>query len=409
MEIIRVANLRKLHKLFIYLLIIFLPSQLAFHYQFKSLLSLGLRVDYLMARFYFTDLLVLAILIISFLLFKKEKKTFNFKKILPITILALWGLVQMFWVKLDGTHLFYLGKFAIYGLLVLSFFNKKINKNILIKILSWQLVFLAIFSLIQFLTGSYIGGIFYWIGERNVNIGTPGVAIEQMFGQLRLRPYASFSHPNSLSGYVLLVVMWLVLKLQVFSNNKKLGILAIFSALIIILLGFSQLVWVGTMMLATYLFLQRKNYLNKKTLQILTLLSILFSLISPFLLNLIKAENESILIRNQLFQNNLSLILPKSLYGVGWFGSIGESAKQINFNSLQPIHNSLWLIILSTGLIPIAVFTRQIIIYLKKLDKNSLFLIITLLALGSFDHYLISQQQTLLLSILIFSINKYES
>ena len=51
----------------------------------------------------------------------------------------------------------------------------------------------------------------WWIfGERSFSLATPNIAAIDLWGQKFLRPYATFSHPNALAGWLLLAgfILW---------------------------------------------------------------------------------------------------------------------------------------------------------------------------------------------------------
>ena len=105
------------------------------------------------------------------------------------------------------------------------------TKNDLQKIINFLLigaVFQSLLAIFQFFKQASIGGIFWWLGERTFNITTPGIAktaLRNPFNgsqRLFLRPYGTFSHPNSLAGH-LLVVLILTLGLTKTQKNKRLN------------------------------------------------------------------------------------------------------------------------------------------------------------------------------------------
>ncbi|MBI2593974.1 hypothetical protein HYW44_05025, partial [Candidatus Daviesbacteria bacterium] len=59
----------------------------------------------------------------------------------------------------------------------------------------------CLLGIFQFLTGRALG---LWIlGERNFNVSTPLISKFNFYDRVFLRPYATFSHPNLLSGFLL--------------------------------------------------------------------------------------------------------------------------------------------------------------------------------------------------------------
>ena len=86
------------------------------------------------------------------------------------------------------------------------------------------IVFLAVW---QFIAQTSIEGWWYWLGERQLDLSGLGIAKVTHQGRLLLRPYATFSHPNVLAGFLigcLPLYLWLkdklVLKLSTINRTR---------------------------------------------------------------------------------------------------------------------------------------------------------------------------------------------
>ena len=67
----------------------------------------------------------------------------------------------------------------------------------------------SLLGLAQVINGGSLGGIWYWIGERRFSFSSIGIAQMSLWGEGMLRAYGSFSHPNSLAGFLLIIwVYW---------------------------------------------------------------------------------------------------------------------------------------------------------------------------------------------------------
>ena len=202
-------------KALLYLLFFFLPTQLGKHFWFDWSYKLGMRVDYLSPTVYLTDIFIFLIIVLFFF----ENSTPGVKEKSPPQ--GWWGkLVTGGWLLAAGCWwlvavgenpwllIYNLGRLGILGLLgyVIAKTFKKEDFPQIIKVLNWALilqVFLAGYQVIVEKSADL------WIlGERSFSIGTPGIArFTAPGGSLLLRGYGTFSHPNVLGGFCLLMLV----------------------------------------------------------------------------------------------------------------------------------------------------------------------------------------------------------
>jgi hypothetical protein len=395
-------------KIIYYLIVVFLPTQLSKHFWLPANLINGLRVDYLSISVYFTDLLILVFLILLSLKngwFKTWGKPFS-------NFFLLWTLLQLLWVPLVATQIFVSIKIFLFLIFTQNLTNLDLvkNKNIL-KIFSLQLLLLCLLVVGQLLRGGSINGPFYFLGERHYNASTPFIAKENISHFLFLRPYATFSHPNTLAGYVVLVFWWIFYFFK--THNKKEYIYkssGLISGLVIILLSFSHSALL-TMFAGLLIYIGAVFIKKLDVYKIITSIICILSLISPIImLKLDFLSFQSVSARNILFNTALKKGVISIFFGGGWYADIVNLANNhINIDGrfwIQPVHNSWWFLIFSFGILPLLAFC---VLFRKKvrfsfLNNNPHCLIILLiLILGSFDHYWITQQQTLILLCLYVS------
>ena len=232
-----------------------------------------------------------------------------------------------------------------------------------------------------------------------------------MGNHLLLRPYATFSHPNSLAGFLLVSLLLLWGARESF-KNKGFFKLALFFLGLTLFLTFSFAAYLGAG-LALIIFLKKKW--PKKGLVLGILLYIIVVLLS------IKAglvEQKSLNERLVLAQNALALIKKRPLFGVGLGNFIPAQAEMLPFvrqdvNLLQPVHNIYLLIASETGLIGLLVFiTMAVKIFLGVCNTplhHRAYAIrpyILIIFLGLFDHYWLTLSQNfLLLAVVLGFIN----
>lgn len=183
------------NRLFLFLFILFLPTQFGKHFFFSFSYLSGVRVDYLAPTLYLTDIIICLLLLLNP---KTVFKFFNNNKLLFfLGFLAVNVILSASWLL------------ALYGtvklvelLIVFSVIKsaKKIDRLVLVAFTLGALVEVFLVSA-ELITKHSVQGIFYFFGERSFSLSTLGVAKASFFGQQILRPYATFSHPNSLSGF----------------------------------------------------------------------------------------------------------------------------------------------------------------------------------------------------------------
>ncbi|MBU0619281.1 hypothetical protein KKD62_03540 [Patescibacteria group bacterium] len=244
-------------KLLIQLLILLLPSQLSKHFWPEFAFIYGRRIDYLAPTLYLSDILVLVILLVYF--FKQKKSTL-------LTVSGGFSLVGIpFKLTFAGTVYCLLNIFlslqpwlAFYGwlriLVLLGLFIVLKNYNYLLRairdMLPVALFYSSIIALVQFIKQASIGGWFYWLGERQLVLGLPGIARELVGTQVVLPAYATFSHPNSLAGFLLLGSLILA---QI--NLSFLTLMVFVAALIALVITFSYTAFCGLCLALLFLIL----------------------------------------------------------------------------------------------------------------------------------------------------------
>lgn len=302
---------------------------------------------------------------------------------------------------------------------------KAFNKTILFFTFLTGIIFESMLSLFQYLNQGSIGGIFYFFGERAFNAQTPGIANASINGQLILRPYATFSHPNVLAGFLLVATLYLFL---LFKNSTKKYLLAgtALGAMVLFLTLsrtaiFLWIIYVGFLFGIPLVKKYKNRFSNRKLLvgviAILILVASSYSILqdSIFLqrFSLTKLSDESLVQREQLINQSLDMIKKNPVFGVGinnFFNNLNFSNAQLKTTLVQPVHNIFLLVFSETGVIGFCFF-----IYLfykasksaiskpaQKISKYLLLLMFSIIFLGFFDHYFLTIQQGQILLSIIF-------
>jgi len=369
-------------KVFIYLLLFLLPTQLGKHFWFDFSYKLGQRVDYLSPTIYFTDLLIFLILIVYVI----KKRNFQPKagqplaekiKNLPIFLIIITSFF-LYWILvikenpyLLSYNLIKLIEFVLLGYIIARTFKKTDFPHI-IKVLNLSLAIQVFLALYQVIVEKSAG--LWIIGERQFSISTPGIAkFVALGGHQLLRGYGTFPHPNVLAGFCLLLLV---------ANRKNL--IGSFLALLGILLSFSLLAWGLALVFLAYRYLR-----SPKLLMILPLLLVFF-------------RGESVSRRIALLSIAWELFKKSPIFGVG-LGNFIPSMPNQAFDKIyfwQPVHNIFVLVAAETGIIGLF-----LLIYLVwKFFPRSKILVgwwLVILITGLFDHYWLTLQQGRLMLVLV--------
>ncbi len=388
---------KKINLILIYLILFLLPTQLGWHYFDKNLFVRGLRLDYLSYVVYLQDLLILLLLGINI-----RQINFKFHKILWF-FLYFFALIFLIRMPINEIYfnLFYLFKLIIYYYFIKIIIETTLNKKILLYIFILQLFFIFGFVLLQVIFQHSIGGWLYYLGERNISINTINSAREIILGKIYLRPYATFSHPNTLAGYIVLLSIFLF---EQFKLDKKVFFLILFFSISIILLSFSHLAIFSMFFYLILRFFIKKNIISHLKLKYL----LIFIILSPSLLILLQKlqifNSESLLIRNQIFvnfmkNNKLAIVFGGGFSGYWqqWFNLIN---KNLDIKLLQPVHNSLYHLLSIFGVLGLGLVAWALNNFYV---KNNYFLLILSFFIA-FDHFLITQIQTFLLILILTSL-----
>ncbi|MDD3679570.1 MAG: O-antigen ligase family protein [Candidatus Shapirobacteria bacterium] len=402
------VSLKKIELFLAGLFFLFLPTQLAYFFWPDWSYFWGIKIDFLSPAIFWTDIVFIFLWLFWFLriIFFSPKPSFklttNCLFWLPILITGglflanIWLSAQPF---LTGYRL--LRWFQFSWLVV--YFKKNFSSNLL-KPLFFSLLLISFLAWGQFLGQRSCQGFFWWLGERFFNQSTLGIAKMSLFGRLFVRPMATFSHPNSLAGFVLLsvIIFWF------FKENLKKSLGAIFYlglAIIstVLVIAFSGAVWLALIFgLWFFLIIRTKEIYWKIAL---IFLSGLFAL-GIYYFGLV--ESWSVLERLLLIKNAWRLIIDRPLFGWG-LGNFIPAQGQIffsrgSFNFYQPVHNLFLLVTVEAGVLGLGIGLYWLTRLLTKINNYWRAAVLLIIFLGLFDHYWLTLQQNFLLLALVTAI-----
>lgn len=382
-----------------FLVILSLPTQIGKHFWPSFSYIFSLKIDYLSPTIYFWDLLLL----ISFTLFLLTNHRLKLK---PLFILAFFLITQALFFNASSplVSLVRLEQFLLAGMFAIYLINRGFNNSkYLISLgLALGVVLESLISFGEFFKGGSLG---LWIlGERTFSLSTLSIANFNWYGQILLRPYATFPHPNLLGAFIVIaltVLFFVPLK----SKNHFVASLGFIAGT----LSFSKSV-------IFLLFFQLLYILRRK----LKFFLIFIILLSPFVYirfnSALNFDVLSITRREELAQIAISQFLSQPLLGVGLNNFILSASSDLISGPnrfLQPVHNIFLLTLAETGLVGLGGFLLFLSYPLWSLKKvkdaktiffvSSLFFII--IFLGMFDHYFLTLPQGIRLLFLVWGLS----
>lgn len=384
------------------LLVFLLPSQLGFHFWPEWALLYGIRIDYFAPTIFLTDVLIAFFILLNHKYFQRVPK-----------MKVVWLLFIFFFINIFVAHsreVALLGWITLFKFLALAFLinEKKVKlKEWFLVPLAYSLVFFSLINIVQFSLQKSIGGLFYFLGERAININTVGISKVTIYGGEYLRSYGTFSHPNSLAGFFLIGLACVL-----FSDFPKklmtLKWLAMGGSLISIFLSFSLSGYFGVLVLPVLYYLSKRGVKLARFYRTLVIIAVGVSLVlSVVSTNFLSAFNfeKSIKERLLLAEGARRMVSESPVFGVGFRNFIYANTKEgfVAPSLFQPVHNIFLLITSEAGMVGLL-----LVLYIflnikkqKKVDAGLLVGIFLIIFTGLFDHYWLTLQQNQLLFALI--------
>jgi len=403
----------------LFLFLFSLPLQFGKHFWISDSFIYGLRIDYLSPTFYLQDILIF-VLFLGFLLknfrsliiFLSSKKIWVFFYLLAVVFNIRFSFRPWisFFSWLRATEYLFLG--------IIIYKKAERALSFLLRILPLTIVLESFLGFVQVFKSFSVGGAFWFLGERTFNILTPGIARFDLMGRVFLRPYGTFSHPNSLAGFILVSIV-LVL------GKRRLSFWDKFSVLLgaaLIMLSFSQAAWAALFILGlgALVFGLARSFFKRSSYPFLFYFFLFLLPMLLFLFFLTPASLDSFLIRRNLAVFSWKLFWNNFLIGVGLNNFIIKLSEG-NFNWgwlfwLQPVHNIFLLAGSEVGLMGFLALIIFFILAIKRLlfyyflqrenfYINLLLAIFIIIFTGFFDHYWFTLVQNQLLLTIILSLS----
>lgn len=374
----------------VFFFIFLLPTQLGKHFFFPFSYLSGVRVDYLAPTVYIIDI------IIFFLAFFNSRFILNiFKKGSVIFLLLLLAFSVIFAQSLPIALYQYVKILEVLIVGIVAYKHIVKEKALLIGFFITSVIQL-ILVLFQLVTKHSLQGIFYFLGERYMTLSMPAIAKASLNGIQLLRPYGTFSHPNSLAGFFL-VLYSLVLTDKKIAKYMLLKYSSLFVFTCLVFLSFSKTAILAYIIITVYYLIFRARLQCKicfwARLIIIGVVSSIFAQAKTDPLTLQK--------RLELMSNSFQIILSHPLFGVGLGNYLifqNQFSSKFSFFFNQPVHNIFLLFFSETGILIGGFIFLKFALFLKKwLHPDYMLVIVAIVTTGLFDHYWITLQQNILL------------
>lgn len=416
----------KCENILLFLWIFLIPTQLGKHFWPEWSHVVGVRSDYLGPILYFSDLVWVGWMICKIFNLSPKRtrfaaqpsnfkinKFFSFENFL-IVIFVILNVV----VAGNKPVAIYKWLRVIQWIISLKVLmsQKLLVKKYLLWIIPWWIGVESLLGLSQIIKGGSLQGIWYWMGERRFTLTTIGVAQISIMGEGLVRAYGTFSHPNSLAGFLL--VSMLLFKNYYSDNSKKVWFwIVTWLAVIGIIITGSRTVWVLLILSSVFglpLFNQKNND-YKKIIGYVLVIGGVFSILLGVLVSQNKAigfvggwDNDSVLKRVNLNMVALKMWRENYMLGVGagnFVAKLPEYQSESKYYWLQPVHNIFLLAGTEMGMLGIIliIFKLQTLIF-KKINKGNWMILGVVVVTGLMDHYWITLSQNYWLLGLILAM-----
>lgn len=388
-------SLHKLHysDIFIFLFLFLLPTQFGKHFFFSFSYLSGIRIDYLAPTVYLIDLLLIPLLI----MYRKSiAKFFNNKLIFGALGLFI---INIFFSSSPFISLYRFLKIIELLFIFAIFAKERFSSKILLIGFLANTVFQAVLVILQLILKQSVQGLFYFFGERIISLSQPGIAKTAINGVEILRPYGTFSHPNSLGGFYLLVYTFFLF-LNVSEKETFLKKLLLFLSTLLVFFSFSKTV------IITYLFINVFHWLFRTkgeiTCGICEISKAVILAVLGFIFLAASSDPASIDKRVELMNQSFVLIQKHPLFGVG-LGTFTQQVSTLStkylYVSPQPVHNIFLLFIAEVGIFTSTIIGYFLLRFFWNSKKNALLIgcFLIIVATGFADHYWLTLEQNWLL------------
>lgn len=390
--------MKNIKRIAIYLLLFFLPTQFGKHFFLPFSFVSGLRIDYLAPTIYLTDIICLILLLLSYKKIKIKTSKIFFISVIFLICNITFSLSPYFSLYMWTKILLFISLFVL--------LREKVEPKHILTIFTGSAFIQLGLVLYQVTQQHALQGIAYLLGERYFSLSTPGIAKVSIQGIEILRGYGSFSHPNSLAGFFVLLYSYVLFEKK-FNKYIFLKYSFMSIATVLIFLSFSKVAIVSFLLVSSY-------YVSRHlTCRLCRIGRVLIISILSLLFITAKGDPLSFQKRIYLVKSAMQIVFQHPIFGTGIGNYIIAQAQfpiPYSYLFLQPVHNIFLLLLSEIGIIPFGILIYTIYRMFKKihLSEVSIVLLFVICFTGFFDHYWFTLQQNMLLIPVVFALVKHQ-
>lgn len=391
--------------------IICMPTQLTKHFWPDYTYIRGIRIDYLAPSIGLFEIVCIVLLLTHF-----DRLIYVVRKYSKIFFFIAVGLALHITFSIAPfVTLHYVAKMILFALAAITVVPTLLalqNARRVTLFLSGAALLQSTLVIWQFVTRSSIGGLWYWFGERAITLSLPGIATMVISGSEYLRPYGTFSHPNSLAGFF---VVWYLL-ITFFVSRARPSSLTIWltrisrvSIIVMLTLVASKAVLFVALMLHAVYFYRQNMHRAVSRMQWLALALGVFGVV--FISTSWSGDPYSFSKRVALFYEAGVVFSQSPLTGSGLGTDIIAQTTVPTRNrfsgSMQPVHSIYALFLAESGIIGAIILATYIWIQRKTIKRIPLTIALALTAIaltGAVDHYWLTLTQNSALFWLVIAI-----
>ena len=384
--------------LFGFLLLI--PTQLGRHFWFEWSYVKGMRVDYLSPVLYLTHIFWIGIFLSKLQITNYKLQTNNKLQITKLLVIVFvliniifancWQMAIYRWIRVGQL------------IWTITYFRKEkeLFRKYLKMVVPVWIVGESVLAIMQIINNGSIQGIMYWLGERRFSGNTIGIAQINWWGQQIVRAYGTFSHPNSLAGFLLVGLLIKKItnyKLQITKWEMFVWLMGIVG---IILTG-SRTVW--ALLIFYFQFSIFKKLSKNKIINLsMTIIVVLLEILIARKLFIVSGwDSMGIEKRMELYKASGEMIVKSPVIGVG----LGNFVKNMgNHGWIQPVHNIFVLWLVETGMVGTILLVFGLIKNKLRITKYWEIWIVILIT-GMVDHYWLTLIQNWWMLGILFALN----
>lgn len=311
----------------------------------------------------------------------------------------------LFSLRLFSLILLFLSLLEIKKREVLDETIKKRVLNVGSGILLTNVLIQGILGVVQFKRGSSLG--INFLGESEIISGMMGSSFVELSGQVFLRAYGTFPHPNVLGGFLLLAIF---VGMYLYKREKIIGSLLIMLSSLFMVFTFSRISLLLAMVVI-FVFIAKEVLFKRGRF----LLSISFPpLLMERFQNLFNSGDRSWSERVDLIKASFMVIKENWLLGIGggnfvkgMEGMVPRTSRGILLT--QPVHNIFLLCISEFGILGFVlifyVLFYGIVKNIKRITLYGILILFVIIVIGFFDHYLFSLPQGMVIFFLFLFLS----